>query len=404
MRTFRVINATLILPDREIRGGAIDVGDGRITALGLPQALGAWSGSTVDAAGGYVTPGFVDLHVHGGEGADFMDGSVEAFETVTRAHTRHGTTSIVPTSTVARHEQTLAFLRNTRLLRRRGAQPQLGLCRVAGAHLYGPYFNEEKVGCHPRDPARPPIPVEYEQYLEFAGVLLTATCAPELPGAANFYRAAASKGVRLNAGHSNATWTEMAAAYELGMRHVDHLYCAMSSVSSLRERCGTPMQASMLEFVLATADMTTEVIADGRHLAPELLRFVVTVKGADRVALVTDCSRALDQPPGTYIFGPLDGGEAFYSDGSVGLLPDSLNLASSVRGMDFMVRHMHRQVGLELPTVVRMATLTPATIIGLHDEIGSLAAGKRADLLLLDGDLNVTGVFLDGEAVALHAS
>src|SRR5688572_24495102 len=131
MRKFRLVNAILVLPDREIRGGAIDVDNGRIAALGPPQALGAWAGSTVDAAGGYVTPGFVDLHVHGGDNADFMDGTVEAFETAARAHTRHGTTSIVPTSTVARHEQTLAFLRNTRSLHRRGAQPQLGLCRVA---------------------------------------------------------------------------------------------------------------------------------------------------------------------------------------------------------------------------------------------------------------------------------
>lgn len=404
MPRFRVVNATLILPDRAIVAGAIDVDEGRIRALGPEHELAAWSGSIVDAAGDLVAPGFVDLHVHGGGNADFMDGTVEAFETAIRAHTRHGTTSIVPTSTVARHEQTLAFLRNTRSLRRRGAQPQLGLCRVVGAHLYGPYFNEEKVGCHPKDPARPPDPAEYEQYLEFADVLLTATCAPELPGAADFFRAAASKGIRLNAGHSNATWTEMAAAYERGMRHVDHLYCAMSSVSSLRERCGTPMQASMLEFVLATADMTTEVIADGRHLSPDLLRFVAAVKGAARTALVTDCSRALDQPPGMYTFGPLDGGEAFYSDGGVGLLPDSVNLASSVRGMDFMVRHMHQQVGLDLPTAVRMASLTPATIIGLQDEIGSLAAGKRADLLFLDAGLNVTKVFLDGEAVALHTS
>ncbi len=402
MRHFRVVNATLILPDREVPGGAIDVDDGRIRALGPEHELGAWSGSTVDAAGCFVTPGFVDIHVHGGDNADFMDGTVEAFETVARAHTRHGTTSIVPTSTVARHEQTIAFLQSTRSLRRRGAHPQPDVCRVVGAHLYGPYFNEEKVGCHPKDPARPPSPAEYDQYLEFADVLLTATCAPELPGAANFYRAAASKGVRLNAGHSNATWTEMAAAHELGMRHVDHLYCAMSSVSSLRERYGTPMQASMLEFVLATADMTTEVIADGRHLSPELLRFVVTVKGADRTALVTDCSRALDQPPGMYTFGPLDGGEAFYSDGSVGLLPDSVNLASSVRGMDFMVRHMHQQVGLDLPTAVRMATLTPATIIGLQDEIGSLDTGKRADLLFLDAGLNVTRVLLDGRTVTLQ--
>jgi N-acetylglucosamine-6-phosphate deacetylase len=399
MRSFRVINATLVLPDREVPDGAIDLEHGRIRALGLQQELAAWSGSTIDAAGAYVTPGFVDLHVHGGDNADFMDGTVEAFETVVRAHARHGTTSIVPTSTVARHEQTIAFLQNTKSLCLRGAQPQHGLGRVAGAHLYGPYFNEDKVGCHPKDPARPPTPTEYEQYLEFSDILLTATCAPELPGAADFYRAAASKGVRLNAGHSNATWTEMAAAYELGLRHVDHLYCAMSSVSSLRERCGTPMQASMLEFVLATADMTTEVIADGRHLSPELLRFVVSAKGAHRTALVTDCSRALDQPPGLYTFGPLEGGETFYSDGSVGLLPDSVNLASSVRGMDFMVRHMHQQVGVDLPTAVRMATLTPATIVGLQDEIGSLAAGKRADLLFLDAGLNVTRVFLDGEVV-----
>src|SRR5687767_5035225 len=168
MRNFRLVNATLVLPDREIRGGTMDVANGRITAVGEAQAPGAWSGQTVDAAGAYVTPGFVDLHVHGGDNADFMDGTVEAFETVARAHARHGTTSIVPTSTVARHEQTLGFLENTRALRRRGAEPQRGLCRVAGAHLYGPYLNEEKVGCHPKDPARPPIPAEYEPYLEFA--------------------------------------------------------------------------------------------------------------------------------------------------------------------------------------------------------------------------------------------
>src|SRR4029453_11525390 len=356
------------------------------------------------AGGQMVGPGFVDIHVHGGDNADFMDATSDAFETVVRAHTRHGTTTIVPTSTVARHEQTLAFLQSTRDLKRRGPQPSLGLGRVAGAHLYGPYFNEEKVGCHPKDPARPPTPAETGQYLEFSDVMLTATCAPELPGAAGFYRAAASKGVRLNAGHSNATWGEMAAANELGLRHVDHLYCAMSSVSSLRERCGTPMQASMLEFVLATSDMTPEIIADGAPLAPELLRFVVTVKGAGKTALVTDCSRALDQPPGMYTFGPLDGGEPFYSDGSVGLLPDSPNLASSVRGMDFMVRHMHQQAGLDLPTAVRMASLTPATIVGVQDEIGSLSAGKRADLLLLDAGLEVRPVLGEGPAVTRQTS
>ena len=178
----------------------------------------------------------------------------------------------------------------------------------------------------------------------------------------------------------------------------------MSSVASLRERCGTPMQASMMEFVLDNVDVTTEVIADGRHLSPELLRFVVKWKGADKTALVTDCNRALDQPPGMYIFGPLEGGERFYSDGTVGLLPDSESLASSVRGMDFMVQHMHRQAGIDLPTAVRMATLTPATIVGWSREIGSLEVGKRADVLLLDADLAVRAVFIDGERVTVEGA
>ena len=398
---FRLLNATVILPDRLIPGGALDVEDGRLTAVGRLDDLPRWSGATIDANRNFVAPGFVDLHVHGGDGADFMDGTIDAFETVVRAHTRHGTTSIVATSTVARHDQTLTFLDNTRTLQRRGAEPARGLARTIGAHLYGPYFNEEKVGCHPKDPARPPTSEEYAEYLEFADVMLTATCAPELPGAADFYRAASAQGIRLNAGHSNATWAEMAKAHELGVRHVDHFYCAMSSVSSLRERCGTPMQASMLEFVLDNDDMTTEVIADGRHLSPELLRFVVKWKGPERTALVTDCSRALDQPPGLYTFGPPDGGETFYSDGGVGLLPDSENLASSVRGMDFMVRHMYHRAGLHLFTAVRMASLTPATILGLQGDFGSLEVGKRADILMFNDQLEIRHVFVGGEEVRL---
>lgn len=396
--SFRIVNAALILPDRLAGDGAIDIVDGRIAAVGVRRELPSWSGATLDAGGDFVAPGYVDLHVHGGDNADFMDGTAKAFETVVRAHTRHGVTSIVPTSTVAHHEQTLAFLEHTRAFQRRGADPPQGLARTLGAHLYGPYFAEEKVGCHPKLPARAPTRREFAQYLEFADVLLTATCAPELPGAADFYRAAAAKGIRLNAGHSNATWGEMAAAHALGVRHVDHFYCAMSSVPSLRDRCGTPMQASMMEFVLDTEDMTTEVIADGRHLSPELLRFVLKWKGVGRTALVTDCSRALDQPPGTYTFGPLDGGESFYNDGSVGRMPDSANLASSVRGMDFMVRHMHAAAGVDLATAVRMASLTPATILGKAAEIGSLERGKRADLLVLDANLAVRAVFIAGLA------
>lgn len=397
----RIVNTTAVLPDRLLPNASIHLRDGRIAAIGLRPTLPPWNGPVLDAAGAYAAPGFVDMHVHGGAGADFMDGTIDAFETVVRAHAKHGTTSIVPTSTVARHEQTLAFLQCVREMKRRGPEPARGLARVAGAHLYGPYFAEEKVGCHPHL-SRPPTRAEYEQYLAFADCMLVATCAPELDGAADFYDAARTRGVRLNAGHSNASWDEMADAFRRGVRHVDHFFCAMSNYVSLRSRFGTPMRGGMMEFVLANSAMTTEVIADGRHLAPELLFFALTTMGPDRVALVTDCSRALDCPPGDYLFGPRDGGEPFYSDGDVGLMPDRTGLASSIRGMDFMVRHMVKAVGVDLPVAVRCATLTPARILGIDAEVGSLEPGKRADVAVLDAELAVREVLVDGVPVMMH--
>ena len=388
MSDVTILNATLVLPDCLLDDAWLRVQSGRIAAFGASDSWRSAVGPTWDASGRFLAPGFIDMHVHGGDGADFMDGDEAAFATVIASHRRHGTTGLVPTSTVATHEQTLRFL---------------GLCehfhatgQVLGSHLYGPYFNEEKVGCHPLAPTRPPTKSEYGAYLRFANSMLVATCAPELSGASDFFRDASAAGIRLNAGHSNASWSEMQVAFDLGMRHVDHFYCAMSSVPGLRDRLGVPMQASMTEFVLATNEMTTEIIADGQHLAPELLRFVVRMLGVDRVALVTDCNRALDMPPGEYVFGPHDAGVTIVSDGAVGWTADRSALASSVRGMDFMVRHMHQIVGLELPQAVRMATLTPATILGVQAELGSLEVGKRADLVLLDEQLEVGGVWMNG--------
>ena len=388
MSDVTILNATLVLPDCLLDDAWLRVQSGRIAAFGASDSWRSAVGPTWDASGRFLAPGFIDMHVHGGDGADFMDGDEAAFATVIASHRRHGTTGLVPTSTVATHEQTLRFL---------------GLCehfhatgQVLGSHLYGPYFNEEKVGCHPLAPTRPPTKSEYGAYLRFANSMLVATCAPELSGASDFFRDASAAGIRLNAGHSNASWSEMQVAFDLGIRHVDHFYCAMSSVPGLRDRLGVPMQASMTEFVLATNEMTTEIIADGQHLAPELLRFVVRMLGVDRVALVTDCNRALDMPPGEYVFGPHDAGVTIVSDGAVGWTADRSALASSVRGMDFMVRHMHQIVGLELPQAVRMATLTPATILGVQAELGSLEVGKRADLVLLDEQLEVGGVWMNG--------
>jgi N-acetylglucosamine-6-phosphate deacetylase len=189
----------------------------------------------------------------------------------------------------------------------------------------------------------------------------------------------------------------MTKAFESGVRHVDHFWCAMSSVSSLRGRFGTPMQASMEQFVLANRDMSTEVIADGQHLSPELLEFAFRMKGASRLLLVTDSNRAVDMPPGTYRFGSEEDGPWIESNGKVGYVPGQ-GLASSVVGMDTMVRTMANQTSATLPEVVRMASLTPAERVGLSDETGSLQVGKWADILILNRDLEVKQVFVRGQA------
>ena len=191
----------------------------------------------------------------------------------------------------------------------------------------------------------------------------------------------------------------MQAAFDAGMRHVDHFWCAMSSVPSIRQRCHVPMQGSMAEFVLMSIDMSTEVIADGWHLAPELLEFAFRMKGAERLCLVTDCNRALDMPNGEYRFGNAADGTIFRSDGNVGWAPNG-SLASSIVGMDSMVRHMQRSTSASLSQVIRMASLTPAERTGIADQTGSLDVGKLADILVMDRELNVVDVCLGGQRVS----
>ena len=386
----RFANGTLVLPDRLLTNAEVTIAGDRITGVG--PATGT---ADVDLAGGYLLPGFVDLHVHGGAGADFMDGTAEAFRTVLAAHARHGTTSCTPTTTVARHDQHMSFLELVREFRK---QPDRG-AKVLGAHLYGPYFAPEARGCHPAATVRPPTAADFEPYLAFADDVRTATVAPELDGAEAFVRACAARGVRCNAGHSHATFDQMAAAVGWGVRHVDHLFCAMSDRARLRQKQAYPMRGGVMEATLYFDQLTTEVIADGKHLDASLLRLAYKVKGPDRLALVTDAMRALDMPDGEYVFGPLDGGEPVRKLDGVGVTPDAKALASGVTGMDHAVRTFRTATGAPLWEVVRMASLTPARIAGVEREVGSIEAGKKADLVMTDRALNVLGVWVDGVQV-----
>ena len=386
-------NATVVLPDRLIERALVEVEGGRIAFVGM-RRLPAGA-VVVDLGGQYLAPGFVDLHVHGGDGADFMDGTAEAFRTVCRCHARHGTTSLTPTSTVARRSDYVRFLELCGEL----FGSDTGGARIVGSHFYGPYFARPARGCHPDQDFLVPDAANSEPLMQLAGKMpFAVTVAPEIENAEWLVRTYSERGVRFNAGHSFATFPQMEAAVGWGVRHVDHLFCAMSDRARLRQTQTYPMRGGVMEATLFFDQLTTEVIADGKHLTPELLRLAYKVKGPDRLALVTDSMRAVDLPDGEYWFGPEGRGERVRKMDGVGVTLDGTALASGATGMDQAVRTMHRTAGVPLPETIRMASLTPARILGIDSEVGSIVIGKRADLVVLDADLNVTQVYLGGKA------
>ena len=384
-------NGILVLPGALLRGAELACEGGRITAVGwdLPK-----SGEIVDLEGQFLAPGFVDIHVHGGDGADFMDGTPEAFRTVCRCHLRHGTTSLTPTSTVARMDQYMRFLELCGDLHGdifNGAQ-------IVGSHFYGPYFARPARGCHPDQDFLIPSPENASAFTAIAAKMpLAITIAPEIENAEWLVRTYAPKGVKFNTGHSFATFPQVESALGWGIRHIDHLFCAMSDRARLRQTQSFPMRAGVMEATLHFDELTTEVIADGKHLSPELLRLAYKAKGPDRLALVTDSMRAVDCPDGEYWFGAEGTGERIRKKDGVGVTLEGSALASGVMGMDHCVRTMHFTAAVPLHKAIRMASLTPARILGVEQEIGSLKVGKKADLLVLDEELNVKKVYVGGE-------
>lgn len=402
-----LFKGTLVLPDSLMPKGAVLVRDGVIVWVGmaskLPAQIDGVTGkpdamktiaATIDVGDDYISPGFVDIHTHGGGGADFMDATPQAMRTANRAHAKHGTTTIYPTTTTGTPQQLVNML-DVSQVAMDSWQVSEG-ARVGGVHWYGPYFATDKVGAHPKGYERYPDPSEYEPALA-SGIIKSATCAAELPGAVDFCKAATAAGCLVTCGHSNASWSEMAAAYDAGLRHVDHFWNAMSSTDTIRKRLGSPQQGSMAEFVLYHQEMSTEVIADGHHHAPEMHQFAYRMLGPDRLVLVSDCSRAMDMPAGEYRIGHHETGEPFLSNEECGTLLDGVTLASSALPIEHMVRIFARDTGAQLYEVIRMASLTPARLVHADDCCGSLAAGKRADIAILSKTLHVQQTYLAGQ-------
>lgn len=383
----KIINGRLIRSGRVQDGLNVILEDGRIaevTARDLP------SDTVIDARGQYVSPGFIDIHTHGGGDADFMDGTPEAFLTAAELHARFGTTTLVPTATSGTAEEMSgmeAAFEQALSKNERGAD-------MPGLHLEGPYFSMAQRGAQDPKYVRNPDPAEYLPILEHSRHILRWSAAPELPGALEFGRELKRRGILAAIGHTDADYDQVVAAAQAGYSHVTHLYSCMSTV----HRKNAFRYAGVVEAAYLLDELTVEVIADGVHLPASLLQFVYRFKGPDKIALVTDSMRGAGMPDGLSVLGSRKNGQQVLIEDGVAKLMDRSAFAGSVATTDRLVRNMIRLGGASLPDAVKMATETPARIMGLADR-GRLEAGLRADLVFFDDEIRVSRTMAAGRTV-----
>ena len=380
-------NARLLLPDRIQPKGDLRVKENRIVALGetLPPEPGE---AVLDLCGKFLAPGFVDLHIHGALRRDTMEASTDAFQVICRFHATGGTTSLALTTVTASAPKITAVLEAVAALDPNAT----GGARILGVHIEGPYFSKEKPGAHPLEIIRNPNPAEYGEWLKYKERITQMTLAPELPGALELIEALERHGIRASGGHSDAWDEDAAAAFACGMRQVTHTFNCMSGA----RRRGAFRVAGLLEFAMGEPEILCELIADGYHVSPTLMRALYRAKGVDGIALVTDAGAGAGLAEGeSFTLGEIQGVVA----GGVALTADGKALCSSVSQMNQLVKTMVEKVDVPLFEAVRMATLNPARALGLEEQIGILTEGALADLVVLEEGLAVAMTFVNGQRV-----
>lgn len=383
-------NGRVITPSEILENRTVVLEDGVIADIleGDADVTGA---EVIDAAGNYVAPGCIDLHVHGGGGADFMDGTVEAFLTAARIHAIHGTTLLYPTTVTCANET----LFRTFEIYEDACKANVDGAQFGGLHLEGPYFNPAKTGA--QDPAwlRNPTPEEYNDILSRTDKIVRWTSAPELPGSEEFAKTLKEKGILASMGHTAALFEECEKAYEAGFTHMNHFYSAMSTLV----KRGLLRYAGAVEYAYYNRDVTVEVICDGIHVTENLLRLVYSGKGPDKVALITDSMRGAGMPEGPSILGGLADGQPVLVENGVAMLADRSAFAGSVATADRLIRTITTLAGANLVDAMKMASLTPATIMGINDRKGSIEKGKDADIIIFDSDIDIKRTIIGGRTV-----
>jgi N-acetylglucosamine-6-phosphate deacetylase len=390
MTLTKIFNGKILTPHRIIQGGCVIIENGMIREVS-EKDIEVTGAIEIDAHGKYIAPGFIDLHIHGGGGSDFMDGTEEAFLTIAETHAQYGTTSMVPTTLTSEKEdllKTLDLYEIANKNNKKGAQ-------FLGMHLEGPYFAMSQRGAQDPRYIRDPDPAEYKEVLAHSSSITRWSAAPELKGAIEFARYLKSKGVLAALAHTDAIYEEVLEGFENGYTLATHLYSGMSGVT----RKNAFRYAGVIESAFIIDAMDVEIIADGIHLPAPLLKLIVKIKGADRIALITDAMRAAGMPEGDSVLGPLKTGLKVIVEDGVAKLPDRSSFAGSVATADRLVRNMIHMADVSLLDAVKMITLTPARIMNVHGQKGSLAAGKDADIVIFDENITIEKTIIAGRVV-----
>ncbi len=379
----------LITPSGVIENGDICIENGIITYVGVHQNDNG-SYEVFDYGDNYISPGFIDIHTHGAGGADFSDGTEEAFLTAAKTHLAHGTTSMLATTLTCPDEELFGIFDVYGKLCKEGRQLNL-----YGLHLEGPYFSVNQKGAQDERFIKIPKKEHYEKILEKGLPYIKRwSIAPELENALELGRHLCSVGVVPAIGHSDAEYCEAVAAFENGYTHLTHFYSGMSTIT----RKSGFRHLGLIESGYIIEDMTVEIIADGCHLPPELLKYIYKAKGADKVALVTDSLRAAGTDAKKMFIGSQENGYEVIIEDGVAKLSDRSTFAGSVATANRLVKNMLDYTDCGICDAIKMMCETPAKIMKMHDR-GTLEQGKVADICIFDQDINIKDVYLKGEKV-----
>ena len=379
----QIVNGKILTPQGWMKNGSVIIRDNKILEV-TNCDLAIIGANLVDARGMYVVPGYIEMHVHGGGGRAFQEGTKDAFETAVKAHLKYGTTSIYPTlssSTVPMIQRAVETCNELM------AQPN---SPILGLHLEGHYLNPKKAGAQMPECIKNPDPNEYVHIVENSPCLKRWDAAPEMPGSVQFGRYCADNGILPSIAHTAAEWQDVKAAWEAGFTHVTHFYNAMPGFHNKREY----KYEGTVESVYLIDDMTVECVADGIHVPPTILRMCYKIKGVERMALITDALAVAAMEGDGKAFDP----RVVIEDG-VCKLSDRSALAGSIATNDRLVRTAVQMAEIPLADAVRMCSETPARIMKVLDRKGTLERGKDADILILDDKLKVRCVWQMGSIV-----